>query len=191
MSLSVIVFLVAGFLGFQLRQEDPVVGKTSAEMDGFGGDVVGTSAPTSTPTGVCFSCTNGGMSATSSYVKKIGGTIEVASFHLLALAASTTAQGGAEAQFDVQASNDYGCETTATSDGNEPLVSEINWFGIDNLNNAVHSGLTSGSSTSFVKWTLPLTGQGQTIVLNHLNYECLKLNIQASSTLLYASLKTK
>lgn len=190
-SLVGLIFVTLGLVS-KFHSPESVLGKTAGELRILGSDVIGSRSGTSTPSGVCFACTNGGLSVSSSYVSFIGQNKELAVYQFNILAASTSAQGGATAQFDFQGSNDYYCAATSTSGGDEPLVSEIQWYGIDNLNNAVFTTpLVSGSSTSFVKWTLPVTGETKSIVLNHLNYNCLKITVRASSTLMYSSVSTK
>lgn len=192
---AVVLFFIAGYFGSRLKPEK-AFGKNSAQLKLFGADVIGTRTGTSTPVGVCFACANNGPTATTSYVSFIGQQKSTAVYNINIQGVSTTPM----AQFDIQGSNDYRCDTTATSTtdtslgGDEPLVSEIQWYGIDNLRNAVYTNtLTSGSSTAFVKYASSalIAGTTDSIVLTELNYNCLKLNVKASSTMMYASLTTR
>lgn len=189
---AVFLFFLTGYAGYKSKQ-DATQGKANYDVQKPYSDLIGTSyssSPTSTPVGVCFACENGGMSVTTSYVAKIGATKSIAVIQLKAVGVSTTPF----AQFDVQGSNDYYCETTATSTtdtslgGDAPLISEINWSSIDNLRNVVHTRFSSGSSTSFVAWSNPMVNAIKTLELTDLSYSCLRLNVRASSTMLWGTI---
>ena len=195
--IAVLAFSLAGFLGWK-HYHQPVLGKASNLFINYASDVIGSKTGTTTA-GVCFSCTSGGLSASTSYVSKLSGPITQAEYTLMALAASTSAQGGSSAYFDVQGSNDDGCETIATSTSdtnysdNLPLVSDINWFDAANhLNFRVHPSAFSNASSSLTSsWSNPMNGTGQELLLTNLNYQCLRLTVRASSTILWAQIRSK
>ena len=181
------VVVIAIYVGYNLKAERSY-GMVASDFAKLSSDVVGTRTVTST-VGVGFSLTSGGQSATSSYISKIGGNINNAVYTIYATAASSTSN----ARFDIQGSNDNYCDTTATSGGNLPLVSEISWFSAgDHLKGKVHStGFSNASSTASFAWTNPMENSGQELILTDLNYECLKLNVSGSSTVIYAGIRTK
>jgi len=183
------VIAISITIGYYLKLEE-VLGMESYNYVKIHSDVVGTQTVTST-IGVGFSLTSGGQSATTTYISKIGGHINNAIYTIRATAASSTSN----ARFEVQGSNDAYCDTTATSDGDLPLVSEINWFSAgDHLKGKVHTtSFSNVSSTAFFIWNNPASDNknGQELILTDLNYECLKLAVSGSSTVLYAGIRTK
>jgi hypothetical protein len=165
------------------------LGLESHEFTKFESDVVGTRVVTTT-VGVGFRVTaTGGISATSSYITKISGVKENAIYTFMPTHASTTAK----LQFNIWGSNDAYCDTTAISGGNLPLMSEIHWFSAgDHLQNRSHLvNLLNDSSTSFLNWENPTSTAATEILLTNLNFECLKLDVAGSSTVLYAAIRTK
>jgi len=170
-----------------------------AEENTFGGmggasvDIIGTKTGTTTePVGFGIAGT-GGQSATTTYVKYIGKTIDEVIYALKIDKASSTSN----LHFSVLGSNDTGCSVTATSstdaayDADLPVTGDINWFDIgDHLLNKVHStGFVYGTST-FV-WTNPAAGSGKPFILSGLNYDCLALQVSGSSTTIWGQIKTK
>ena len=189
-TISVVVILsVWIFSGKKQDQNNQALGKEANETIHYAGDVIGSRSATTT-VGVSFgNNTTGSITATSSYVSRIGGMKQIAVYTIQAITASSTSRVNVE----VQGSNDDECDTTATSAGNKPLVSEINWFSAgDHFNNKVHAtSFTNASSTSFLSWLNPMNGAGQEIVLTNLSYECLRLNVAAASSTLWAQLRVR
>ena len=174
---------------------EPELGLADSDFVDYASDVIGTKNGTTT-TGVAFGITGGGgNTATSSYVSKIGNR-DLAIYTIKVLKASSSAN----AVFDVQGSNDDYCSdavATSTSDvlytEDLPLLSEINWFSAgDHFKNKVHStSFDNASSTSILLWTDPMQYASNEIILTDLNYRCLRLNVSASSTVLWAQIRTK
>lgn len=169
------------------------LGMESTDFTYFASDVVGTHSGTST-TGVLF---NNNLTSTSTYIKRISTTKNNATWLIKATAASTT---GAKANFELFGSNDDFCDATATSTtdvacvGDCVLTSDINWYSAgDTVLNRTHlSYLTSDSATSLLAWATPSsTLPGPQVTLWNLNYECLRIDVAASSTALYVGLITK
>ena len=185
-----IALLILGYFGYKISNGS-TLGLVESDFAKLQSDVIGTQAVTTT-VGVGFSITStGGQSATSSYVSRIGGKINTAVYTIRATAASSTSN----ATFDIQGSNDAFCDTTATTGGNLPLASEINWASAgDHLRGKAHAtSFSNASSTAGFYWENPAIGNvnGKEIILTDLNYECLKLNVSGSSTVLYVGLRTK
>ena len=189
--IAIIVVVIAIFL-FVPKAREQVFGMASTEFVKFTGDVIGTHTGTST-VGVGFSLSSGGLSATSSYISKIGVNVTNAIYMIRATNASTSA---ALAQFDIFGSADYYCDTTNTLDTYDfPKTVDINWYSAgDHLQNRTHLvDALNDSSSAFLQWLNPSssTDKGVEILLTNLNYNCLKLNVAASSTVLFAEIKTK
>lgn len=168
--------------------EEMSLGLADSAFFKYAQDVIGTKTATTT-VGVNFAPSTGLIpSATSTYVTKIGDADEV-TYTFRALKASSTAR----LIFAWQGSNDDYCDTTATSGGNLPLVSEIAWYDIgDHLNETVHTKeWTSATSTQTINWTNPMDGQGKAAHLHHLDFQCLRLGVQGVSTTLHAQISTK
>lgn len=186
----VIAFVVVGSVFIYFKKPNSILGIESHEVIKTYSDIVGTRAVTST-TGVAFSITGtGGISASTSYISKIGGDKENALYMFKPTYSSSTAL----LQFDIWGSSDDLCyEATTTAGTNLPLTSEINWYSAgDHLQNRSHlSNLLNDSSTSFVSWSNPTSTAPAEILLTNLNYECLKLDVAGSSTVLYAGLRIK
>jgi hypothetical protein len=189
---SVIAMVGAIICFFCLGEE--IKGKQSYEIAKYMSDVVGTTSGTST-TYVAFSVVSGGNSATSSYVSKIGRDKEWATYMFWVYMASTSASN---IRFDLQGSNDSFCDATATSTtdaacvGDCFLTTEVHWFDASDHYSGSDSTVNLAPIT-FV-WNNPTTStytRGDEILLTNLNYECLRMNLSASSTELYVGLTTK
>lgn len=159
---------------------------TSSEIVNSFSDVVGTHVGTST-VGVWQKAL-----ATSTYISKIGGRNTATYQALVTLPVTST---GAVVNLAFQGSNDFQCDTTNTSTASFPnsvIIDDINWFSIgDNLRGKAQSvSLTNASSTNIVSWT-PDAEVGQTIQLENLNYQCLKLVVGTASTTLYVGISTR
>ena len=152
--------------------------------------MVGTRTGTST-VGVGFRITStGGISATSSYIKKTGGNKENAIFMLK----PTSASSSARLQLEVFGSSDDFCDTDGVTGDDPVAMSDINWYSAgDHVQNRTHLvNLLNDSSTSYFHWENPSsTLSGAQILLTNMNYECLKLDVDGSSTVLYAGLRTR
>lgn len=155
----------------------------------YASDVVGTKVGTTT-TGVQFT----DNAATTTYVSKIGGLINTAVYTFGIKAASSTAAGESNLKMSILASNDDHCDT-ATSTTIEDLVAtgEVNWYDAAPflLNGASEQSLTNGTST--ISWiTSGLgPGNGREVLLTDLNAECLALQLNGSSTRVWAQIRTK
>lgn len=183
------MLLIAGIIGYQFNQ--PANGEENLGFNAvyYAGDVIGSKVGTTT-TGVDFGViAANGRSATSTYVNKIGNNIKQATYTFKALKASSTA----DMLFAFEASNDQDCNTASstTSISDMVLTGDVNWFSIpNNFTNKVHATSLSNASTT-LPWSNPQAGQGTTAVLDNLNYECLRLSAQGSSTQMWAQIKLK
>ena len=151
-------------------------------------DVVGTKTGTSTA-GVYF----GDYAATSTYVTNITAMADMAIYTLRVKSASTTAA----AYFEIQGSYDAECGTTATSTTDaaykprSPLMSDINWYDASSHIEGLADTRTIATATTTLVWTSIVAGMGREITLTDLNYDCLRLGVRATSTILWVQLKTK
>ena len=193
--LLALFFGLTGYAGYR-SQVEPVVGAATNTIIKVYGDFVGTRTGTST-TGVAFSVKNGGISASTSYYKKIGNGKDFATLIFKATMASTSAS---LVQADVFGSLDSFCDATATSTtdvacvGDCFLTTDVNWFSAgDHFKQTSHLvDVLNDSSSAFVKWVNPVTTTpGVEISLDKINYECLRLDVAASSTELYVGIGTK
>lgn len=181
------IAVIAGYNAFK----EPIQERFGLADSGFldnGTDVIGTKTATTT-VGVAFGkASTGGISATSTYVTKIV-PADKAVYTIQNLIASSTSR----INIEIQGSQDDFCDTTATSGGNLPLVSEINWFSAgDHLRGKIQTtSFVNASSTNFISWLNPLNGAGQEIILENLDYECLRLNIAAASSTVWAQISTR
>jgi hypothetical protein len=187
------IILVAGIVFALFKSNGSVLGKANSDFVHYTGVLIGSHVATTTA-GVLFNSSTGSMSATTSYIAKIGGNVENAVFTLKALNVSSTFSAVSVA---LQGSNDDFCDTKATStvdarcSGDCVLTGDINWFDAGNNLKNTAQNKTLASSTNYVYWSGMNAGDGSQIVLTDLNYECLKLNVSASSTNLYAEVRTK
>ena len=165
------------------------LGLADSSFKKYATDVIGTKSATTTA-GVGFSITStGGQSATSTYVTRIGGNKNQAIYTNNIKSASTTAN----LLFAFEASNDDYCDTaTSSPDVGDPVITgDINWFDIaNNFTNKTHATSFDNASTTLA-WTNPKAGAKETIVLDNLNYECLRLSVSGSSTVLHTQIRTK
>ena len=153
-------------------------------------DLVGTRTGTSTA-GADFSVFK---TASSSYIAYISGDTDTAIISLKATAASTT---GTAVYMNILASNDEDCITASTtynSPYNNIVVTDINWYDatshIKNITTATVASMLTAATTTIV-WQPANVGIGKEIILTDLNANCLRLNINATSTKLYGQLRTK
>lgn len=187
------LILVVGSVFFLLKQGvTPSFGLESYEVIKHASDVIGSRTVTTT-VGVNFApsgATVGGLipSATSTYVDKIG-QASIAVYTVQAKEASSTSR----IDLEIQGSYDDECDTTATSDGNLPLTSEINWFAAgDHMRGKAQStAWINSSSTNYITWSNPMSGSGKQIILENLDYECLRLLVSGVSTTIWTQLGTR
>lgn len=194
----IIVIVAAALLGlgfwfFSLekdQQGDSFSADTSEgpEID-YASDVVGTRVGTTT-TGVVFPGAH--TTASTSYKIRAGGASE-AVFTMLATAASNTPASGYEngVYLSLLGSNDWDCATASTTGGslNPVIDTDINWYDIGaHVRN--FAGTQSFTGTSTLMWN-PQAGQGIGFSLEGLNYQCLNLQVSASSTALLIQTRFK
>lgn len=154
-------------------------------------DVVGTKVGTTTA-GVYFAGPH--SVASTSYIIR-SGSADKAIFTARAVNASTTL--GASVQFSVYGSNDWSC-TTATTTRNvndttneQVLMTEVFWYDIGSHISELAGSQTSSTGTSTLLWTPTDGGYGTDFTLTNLNYQCIKLEVSASSTELLIQVRNK
>lgn len=170
-------------------EAQPALGMASSSFFKYTGDVIGSKTGTSTVYVEFGTNSTGGRSATSSYVTKIDNRSTVAYFFQVGAASSS-----ADVLFSILASNDDYCDTaTSSADYGDPVIkSNINWFdAAPFLDGHAAQSLTNGSSTPGVWNTSNGAGTGRTVLLTNVVAQCLKLDINASSTKLRAEIRTK
>ena len=187
-SLAVIALVVLGLLSLREAKLGGVAypAVVSGEVRNSSSDVIGTHVGTST-VGVWQKAL-----ATTTYISRIDQASKATYQAIVTLPVTST---GAVVNFAFQGSNDFQCDTTNTSTASFPnsvIIDDINWFSVgDNLRGKAQStALTNASSTNIVSWT-PDAEVGQTIQLEDLNYQCLKLVVGTASTTLYVGISTK
>ena len=188
-SLGIIALVVLGLLSLRGGKLGgtayPAV--VSGEVLNYASNIVGTHVGTST-VGVWTKAL-----ATTTYVTKIGGRDTATYQAIVTLPVTST---GATVNFLVQGSNDFQCDTTNTSTASFPnsvIESDINWFSVgDNLRGKTQTtAFNNASSTNLISWSSPDAEVGQTIQLEDLNYQCLKLSVGTASTTLFVGLTTR
>lgn len=172
-SLSVLIWSNAGQKN--LVSEDSVGGLSPAAVN-----LIGTRVGTST-TGVAYTST----STVNTYRKMISSDVDEATIDLI-----TTAASAATVNFSLFASNDNGCDT-ATTTGDAERIADINWFDAGYLAKGLDYSTTIAAATTTFTWSPTAAGQGKRIVFENIAARCLRLDLAATSTTLYASLKTK
>ena len=149
-------------------------------------DVVGTHIGTSTVGGV-FPNPN----VTTSFISVIGNSIRQATYQIKIVATTGTDNN---MSFTVQGSNDYLCGTQAgnASSTTDVTMKDINWYdAMNHLTGRVQPvTMGNGSSTVIFDWEDTTAGSAKEVTLTNLNYQCLRLLVSASSTLIYAGLNT-
>ncbi len=150
-------------------------------------DIWGTHIGTST-VGIGFPSPN----VTSSVITKIGRNIRQATYQIKMISVTSTANN---LSVTVQGSNDYLCDTSATSVSSttDVVQTNINWYdAMTYETNRVHpTTFTNGSSTAIFDWANSTANSSNVIDLFNLNFECLRFRISGSSTLPYVGLSTK
>ncbi len=187
-----VVFVLANQMNKGGKLAEPVLGSqsygtpTTSDFITYSSDVVGTHIGTST-VGVPVAAN----SATTTYVSRIGGNKSVANYTIFMVSVASTTLNSLN--LAIQGSNDYGCDTVDTSTAGAILQSNINWFSAgDHMKGKVSAtSFTNVSSTAILSWTNAVAGLGQEIVLDGLNYECLRLSVWGVSTTPYIGLRTK
>lgn len=182
----ILIILIAGGIWFKtyLTWRESNVGKATSEFIKYTGDVIGTKNGTTT-TFVGF---YGAHTATSTYISKIGAA-STATYGLQVGNASSSA----DVQLSIFASNDDSCDTaTTTTIYDVVTMSQINWFDAKPFlfNDNTAQTLTNGTST--LTWNTSNGGKtGRTLLLTNLAAQCLRLDVNASSTELRAELRLK
>ncbi len=194
LSIMIVAVLAIAFFGavkvnVNINLEKEVaMGLAAVEFQPFAHDVIGTKTGTTTE-GVLISGTIG-TSATTTYVSRISQGANQAVYTINASDSSSSAHS----YFEVMGSNDDYCDTTNTSLSVDlPLVSDIRWFDAGNhLKGKVHeTSFSNVSSTASFMWANPTNGAANEIVLVDLDYECLRLGVSGSSTVLHAQISAK
>ena len=159
------------------------VANTSGESVALIGSITGT-----TTTGVAFSNYSNG---TTTYPFLINADVRDASIFLRLTGADS--YGAGYVSMALLSSNDRECDTASTTAGvlNNVITSDINWYDASQhvANVAGSVGVTSASSS--ITWTTPVIGEGREIVLENLNTKCLALQVNSSSTVIYAEFTTR
>lgn len=145
-------------------------------------DLIGTRIASST-TGVAWY--NYGTASTTYPIALFG-----ASDALLVLQVTEASSSAALIGFSILGSNDPGCNTAVSSTVLNILTkSEVKWFdALPFLDNA--SVISSLTGTSTILWLNPPKVQ-RALHFTNLNMECLALEVNASSTILYGQYKLK
>lgn len=145
-------------------------------------DLIGTRVGTST-TGVAFTST----STITSYTKFVGSDVDEA-----ILSITPTAASSATVLLNVFGSNDSQCDTATTTSTTLANKVDINWYDLNtNILNLAGSNSAIVAATSTITWSPTGAKQGKQLVLTNLNNQCLRFDVAATSTTLYAQLKTK
>ena len=183
-----IILILSG--AFYFNSTKQVQGKAASSFVNYASDIIGTKVGTTT-TMVGF-YTN--MTASSTYISKIGGQADMATYTFEA-SASSTPSGQVAVSF--WGSNDDGCETASSTTSFDDIVltGDVSWFMLNSYQlgtSATHLA-TLPTGTTTLNWfplgNVPLNKQN--IILKDLNYECLRMDLSASSTKLRAQLKIK
>lgn len=157
---------------------------TDSYLNGSG-DVVGTHIGTST-VGVAVAAN----SATTSVVSKIPQGSSKAIYTVKVTSVASTTNNNLNVS--VQGSTDYLCETNspAASSTTDVTIDKINWFdAMTHLTNKVHNTAFVATGTSAIlSVSNVVAGQGNTMVLENLNYRCLRFNYSGVSTTIYVGL---
>jgi len=180
--------------GFNFVEDGEMIfgGQASEAVDLFGTQTGTTTAATSgsyDPTmNSDFSdmaSNNAGYNSTTKAIM-LDGRTDTALITIKPLTASTTNFFA----WTIDGSNDRGCDTAATSTSDAryvptlPIKNEVNWFSVDPTN----SRATGGKGNVKVGTSATST---ETILLTNLNWRCLRLSLDSSSTTLWAQIKQK
>lgn len=188
---AAIALLGGNYLGSRQQNSEGIFGgqftintSTESYLNGSA-DVVGTHVGTST-TGVAVAAN----SATTSVVSKIAQGISKAIYTIKVTAVASTTNNNLNVS--VQGSTDYLCETNspAASSTTDVTIDKINWFdAMNHLTNKVHNTAFVATGTSAIlSASNVVAGQGNEIVLENLNYRCLRFNYSGVSTTIYTGL---
>lgn len=174
------ILVIGGFV-FYLYSRDGVKTEAAVQLGGPT-DVRGTRSGTST-TGVY----SAGAYATTSYITKVNSADE-AIYTINIQEASTTP--GLFLSF--WGSNDYDCDTATTSTIYNGIVKmvDINWYDVGTHLANYTGSLTIPAATT----TLNLMQSGARkvdVTLKNLNFQCLKVDVSASSTKTHIQVKTR
>jgi hypothetical protein len=191
-SISVVMLIMAGAIGYFMYPNiaDGVLGdvfpRPVIEMSG---DIIGSKIATTT-TWVKWASPlqQATKIATTTYIKELGANYDSAIITMFAQASSTESK----VSFNILGSNDDGCATTTgVSKTNELGANEVDWTDITKHILGVAQTNTTNSATTTIEWSPSGEVVGQPIILNNLNYECLRMDTAASGTFLRAELKLK
>ena len=186
---TVIILLTLGLLsiGYLLFDNKAEIVETLK----FGGesneprDMFGTRSATSTTATAAGSFVGldaGSGHATVTKALLLDGMTDMAIITFKAIDASSTSFF----QYDIYASNDNGCDATATSsdddtyDGHSPFIGDVNWYDIGASNTRLR-GLVSNPSTT--------NASGTVEVLTDLSWKCLKVDLKGASTTVWTQLR--
>lgn len=171
--------LVIGLVIFLLNKPKDFGSEANAgpEID-FAFDIVGTRIGTTT-TPELF---HGGHTVASSTYRVGAGGADQLILTLLAVEASSTPSGSLSLSF--LGSNDFNCMTATTSPdfGNPILTTDINWYDIGDHVAELAGTVTIPVATSTLNWLSIETGTSRDIVLENLDYQCITVELSASST---------
>jgi hypothetical protein len=178
---GVILIAYGAYIDFRLSQIAQAL-ETNQFIE-YTGDVIGTKNGTTTTAEGFY----GNHTGSSSYISKIGSAnTAVYAFWV------KNASSSADIRFSILASNDDFCETATTSSGvgyDVVTMSQIKWFdAAPFLDMHAAQSLTNGTST--FNWnTSDGAGSGRTLLLTKLVAQCLRLDVNASSTELRAEIR--
>lgn len=169
--------------------KEPEMGVTS-NTSGEPVVLIGTRVSTTT-TGVSFPNYTAG---TTTYPFRIGTHTDDTSIFLKITNASTTAQGQGSVYLSILGSNDPSCDTASTTysvPNNNIITSDIGWYDVSQHILNLAGSRTLSTATGTINWQAVGVGEGREITLENLNSKCLALEVNGSSTVIYAEFTTK
>ena len=147
-------------------------------------DLIGTHSGTTTSPVSFYAPAN----ASTTYPYAITGDVDTAIISISSFATT----GPSRVSMYLLGSNDASCNTASTtysSVQNNAVMTDIHWFDISNhMEGLAPTAALAGTTT--LTWQ-PTKGQGKDIELTNLAVQCVAVEIQASSTILQAQLRTK
>lgn len=176
----------------QLKEKFGALHETTTDDSSFfynATDLVGTKTGTST----VYVGFYGNLTATSSYVKRISSNYDTLSISLSGNASSTPIEAPGKFHFSIYGSNDDYCDTaSSTTIYNTVTTNQINWYDIGG-HVANLAGSQSLTGTSTIIWTMAgeQSRQGKELTFENINYDCIKLDANGSSTELFAQIRLK
>lgn len=182
-----VIALIGGVIGWSLHFPNLGANETYVDVR-YAGDLIGTRTGTSTSYAYYTSAASGFV-ATSTYIKRINGGYDEATFDIQSGLASSTAN----VWFNFFGSNDEDCDTASTTGGklNNATMTDMNWFDIGyNLKGKTNTASISTATTTF-PWLLVTSNSGKAITFTDIQFECLRVDVSAASTTLFAQLRLK